>query len=318
MGCSPRGAICDILAGRRMPEGPVAVVVLSWNRGEDTLACLRSLAAVSEPTVTTILVDNASTDGTVEAVRGEFPEVEVVVNGSNLGFAEGNNAGIRHALDGGAAWVLILNNDVEVDPGFLQALLEEAARRPDVGALSPLILFGPPSETIWFAGAAYDPRKGYNGRQRGYGAPAGAPFDEVWETDRICGAAMLVPRAVLEEVGDFDTELFAYYEDTDWSLRARAAGHRLYIVPAGRIWHKVSRSSGGESSPATLYYGTRNALAVSERYAPLRFVGTWRRRGVLLTAHCVQALGSGGRREGLGAVLAGFRDFRAGRFGRRE
>ncbi len=298
--------------------GLVAVVVLSWNRREDTLACLRSLAAVSEPSLSTILVDNASTDGTVEAVRAEFPELEVLVNDANLGFAEGNNVGIGRALELGAEWVLILNNDVEVDPGFLRPLLEEATGRPDVGALSPLILFGPPSETIWFAGARYDPRRGYNGRQRGYGEQAGSPFGEVWETDRICGAAMLVPRAVFEEVGDFDTELFAYYEDTDWSLRARAAGHRLYIVPAGRIWHKVSRSSGGESSPATLYYGTRNALAVSERYAPLGLVGTWRRRAVLLAAHGVQAFGSGRRGEGFGAVRAGWRDFRAGRFGRRE
>ncbi len=293
-------------------------VVLSWNRREDTLACLRSLAVASEPALGTILVDNASSDGTVEAVTAEFPEVELLVNEANLGFAEGNNVGIRRALELGAEWVLILNNDVEVDPGFLGALLEEAGRRPDAAALSPLILFGPPSETIWFAGARYDPRKGYNGRQRGYGEQADSRFGEVWETERICGAAMLVPRAVFEEVGVFDTGLFAYYEDTDWSLRARAAGHRLYVVPAGRIWHKVSRSSGGESSPATLYYGTRNALAVAERYAPLGVVGTWRRRGVLLAAHGVQAFGSGHRREGFGAVFAGWRDFRAGRLGRRE
>jgi GT2 family glycosyltransferase len=301
-----------------VPPGTVALVVLSWNRREDTLACLRSLAGVEAPELATILVDNASSDGTVEAVRAGFPEVEVLVNDANLGFAEGNNVGIRRALELQAEWVLILNNDVEVDPGFLGALLEEAARRPDAGALSPLILFGPPSETIWFAGARYDPRKGYNGRQRGYGEQAGPPFDEVWETDRICGAAMLVPRRVFEEVGDFDTGLFAYYEDTDWSLRARAAGHRLYVAPAGRIWHKVSRSSGGESSPATLYYGTRNALVVAERAAPLGLVGTWRRRLVVVSAHLVQALLSSRRREAVGAVLAGFRDFRAGSLGRRE
>ncbi len=299
-----------------MPE--VAAVVLSWNGREDTLACLRSLAAVEGTGLATILVDNASTDGTVEAVLAEFPEVEVLVNDANLGFAEGNNVGIRHALEGDAGWVLVLNNDVEVDPGFLGALLDEAGRRPDAGALSPVIRFGPPSELIWFAGASYDPRRGYNGRQRGYGRPAGPPYDKVWETDRICGAAMLVPRAVLEEVGVFDTALFAYYEDTDWSLRVRAAGRRLYVVPAARIWHKVSRSSGGESSPATLYYGTRNALAVAERYAPLGFVGTRRRRGVLLAAHGMQAVQSSHPREGLAAVLAGWRDFRAGRFGRRE
>ena len=89
------------------------------------------------------------------------------------------------------------------------------------------------------------------------------------ETDRACGAAMLVPRAVLEEVGVFDPALFAYSEDTDWSLRARAAGYRLYVVPASRVWHKVSAASGGESSPTALYYDLRNALVVAERHAPL-------------------------------------------------
>ena len=273
------------------PPGTVAPVVLSWNRREDTLACLRSLAAVEEPKLATILVDNASTDGTVEAVRAGFPEVEVLVNDTNLGFAEGNNVGIRRALELQAEWVLILNNDVEVDPGFLGALLEEAARRPDAGALSPLILFGPPSETIWFAGATLRPaeglqraaarlrRAGRRGVRRGVG-----DRPDLRRRDARAAARCF------EEVGDFDTGLFAYYEDTDWSLRARAAGHRLYVVPAGRIWHKVSRSSGGESSPATLYYGTRNALVVAERAAPLGRVGTWRRRLVLLAAHLVQAV----------------------------
>ena len=80
---------------------------------------------------------------------------------------------------------------------------------------------------------------------------------------------MLVPRQVLEEVGVFDPELFFYSEDTDWSLRAREAGYRHYVVPASKLWHKVSVTSGGENSPTTLYYGIRNTIAVCERHAPL-------------------------------------------------
>src|SRR5262249_20874836 len=214
----------------------------------------------------------ASTDGTVEAVRTEFPGAELIVNDANLGFSAGNNVGIRRALERGAEWVLVLNNDVEVEPGFLAPLLEEAARRPDAAALSPKILLADPADVIWFAGASYDPRRGYNGRQRGYGERDDGRFDEVWATDRVCGAAMLVPRAVLERDGLFDEELFAYYEDTDWSLRARGP---LLVVPASRVHHRVSASSGGESSPTTLYYGTRNALVGAERYAPLGPLGTW-------------------------------------------
>ena len=129
---------------------------------------------------------------------------------------------------------------------------------------------------------------------------------------------MLVPRPVLERVGAFDERLFAYSEDTDWSLRARAAGYRHYVVPASRVRHKVSAASGGESSPTSLYYGLRNTIAVCERHAPLGAFGTWRRRLVLLGGpRRAGAALAAGRREGLAAVAAGLRDALAGRLGQR-
>ena len=121
------------------------------------------------------------------------------------------------------------------------------------------------------------------------------------ETDRACGAAMLVPRAVLERVGGFDEELFLYSEDVEWSLRAAAAGYRHFVVGDSVVRHHVSASAGGESSPLTLYYGLRNSLVVAERHAPLGRLGTWRRRLVLLGAHLAQAAartGPGRRRAG--------------------
>jgi len=294
----------------------VSAVVLSWNRREDTLACLRSLAA-ADPAPHVIVVDNASSDGTADAVRREFPDVELIENPENLGFAEGNDVGIRRALAHGADHVLVLNNDTEVDPGFLAPLLDEAGRRPDAGALSPKILFAAPPDLIWFAGAEYDPRSGYNGRQRGYREPDDGRFDTVVETARVCGAAMLVSREVLEKVGTFDPSLFAYSEDTDWSLRAHEAGYRHFVVPASRVWHKVSAASGGESSPTALYYDLRNALVVAERHAPLGAFGTWRRRAVVLGAHLVQAARAPRRRECLAATWEGWRDFKSGRLGKR-
>jgi GT2 family glycosyltransferase len=294
----------------------VSAVVLSWNRREDTLACLRSLAA-ADPAPRVIVVDNASDDGTPEVVRREFPDVELIENPDNLGFAEGNDVGIRHALAHGADHVLVLNNDTEVDPGFLAPLLEEAARRPHAGALSPKILFAEPPDLIWFAGAEYDARSGYNGRHRGYRQHDDGRFDTVVETGRVCGAAMLVSREVLEEVGAFDPDLFAYSEDTDWSLRARAAGYRHYVVPASRVWHRVSAASGGESSPTAIYYDVRNALVVAERHAPLGAAGTWRRRVSVVGAHLVQAARAPRRRECVVATWQGWRDFRARRLGPR-
>jgi len=295
----------------------VGVVVLNWNRREDTLACLRSLQRVEAPALLPIVVDNGSSDGSAEAIAAEFPQIELIRTGANLGFAGGNNVGIERALALGATHVVVLNNDVEVDPGFAAALLAEASRRPDAASLGSKILFASPADVIWFAGATYDPRSGYNGRQRGYREPDDGRFDEVVATDRACGAAMLVPRAVLERVGLFDPELFLYNEDTDWSLRARAAGLRHYVVPASKVWHRVSAGSGGESSPTSLYYGARNSIVVAERYAPLGRLGTWRRRAVMLAALIAQALRSGRARAGVAAVLQGFGDARAGRLGPR-
>jgi GT2 family glycosyltransferase len=291
-------------------------VVLSWNGRDDTLGCLASLRAVEHEPLDVIVVDNGSTDGTAEAVREQFPEVELLRSEENLGFAEGNDIGIRHALERGADHVLVLNNDVEVEPGFVGALVAEAERRPDAGALCSKILYFEPRDRIWFAGATFDPRRGY-GRHLRYREPDDPAETEPWETDRACGAAMLVPRAVLEQVGDLDRELYLYAEDVEWSLRARAAGRRHYVVPRSRVYHKVSVGSGGENSPMPLYYGTRNTLVVCERWAPLGRLGTWRRRAFVVAVNSAAALKSARRADALRAVRDGWRDFRRGRLGQR-
>lgn len=300
-----------------MERPHVALVVLSWNGRKDLAESLPSLAQVQYPALTTIVVDNGSSDGTVEWLAAKFPAVEVVALEENAGFCTGMNAGARRALELGADHLVFLNNDIEVDPQFVSALVEEAARRPDAGALCPKIYLMDPPDRIWYFGARLDPAKGYNGAHVGFNEVDTGQFAEVAETGRACGAAMLVPRAVLDEVGVFDEELFLYADDTDWSLRARAAGYRIYVVPQSRIWHKVSAANEGEGSPKTLYYSTRNTLHVLERHAPLGPLRTWRRRAVVLLAHAAQALRLPARREALAAIVAGWRDFRRGRLGRR-
>jgi len=280
----------------------IIAVVLSWNGRDDTLACLRSLESESAEV---IVVDNASSDGTADAITG----ADVIRNERNLGYAGGMNVGIRAALERGADAVLLLNNDVEVEPGAIAAL---AAATEGAGAVCPLVVFAGAPERIWYAGASFDPRRGYNGRQRTeIGA---API----ETERITGAAVLMPRATLEQIGLFDEELFAYLEDADWSLRAREAGLPLVVTPASRVRHRVSASTGGEGSPDAIYYSVRNLLRVCERHEPLGAVGTWRRRATAVAAFTGQALLGRRRRAGLRAVRDGWRDFRRGRYGPRR
>jgi hypothetical protein len=292
----------------------LAAVVLSWNGREETLACLRSLAEVSYEPFDVVVVDNASGDGSADAVAAEFPGVELVRSDRNLGYAGGMNLGVERALARGAEHVLLLNNDTVVDADAPVVLVAEAERRPGAAALCPVVYFAEPPDLVWYAGARLDPRKGHQGKHLGYGsrdAPAA-----VRATERVCGAALLLPARAIAELGLFDEELFAYAEDADWSLRASEAGRELLVVPAARVWHHVSSATGGEGSPGALYYSVRNVLAVCERHAPLGRVGTWRRRAVVVGAHTAMTL----RRpslERLRAIRDGYRDFRRGRFGPR-
>lgn len=295
----------------------VAVVVLSWNGRDDTLRCLESLRAADDgQALTVVAVDNGSVDGSADAIAERFPEVVLVRSERNLGFSGGVNAGAAAAFERGADAVLLLNNDMVVEPSFVRPLAEASAAS-DVGAVCSQILFADPPERVWYAGARFDPLRGHQGRNLGFGLPRLDPSVPPYTVDCACGGAMLVPRRAWETVGPLDEGLFAYREDLDWSLRARAAGLRLLVAPASVVWHRVSGSSGGASSPTSLYYDTRNLLVVVTRRAPLTGLAALRRSTGIVVAHVVQALLSPRRLAGLRAVLEGALDARRGRLGER-
>jgi GT2 family glycosyltransferase len=285
----------------------LVAVVLNWNGGEDTPRALTSLDGID-----TICVDNGSSDGSDEAVERDFPAVELIRNGANLGFAGGSNAGIRRALERGADWVALVNNDAVVERGFAEALGRAAAARPDAGLLACKVLFED-GETVMYAGASFRAWLGYSGRRDGFGKPD--RFHELRDVGRADGAAMVVSRAAAEQAGLLDERLFAYVEDVDWSLRIRAAGFAVVFVPDAVVRHKGSASTGGGASTANLYYSTRNTIAVAERARPLPRGVRALRRGVVVGAHLAQAVSHPDRRHAASAVLRGWRDARAGRFG---
>jgi GT2 family glycosyltransferase len=260
----------------------VISVVLSWNGVHDTLACLESLGDSKWTNHEVIVVDNGSTDGTSDAVSKRFPDVEIIRSDRNLGFAGGNNLGIRRALAMNAEYVFVLNNDTMVPSGCLPRLVTTAEQLRDLGALCPLLTFANPRDLIWYAGASFDPAKGRSGRMLGYRATDTGQYAGIYETDRAVGAAMLVPADVLRRVGLLNEALFLQYEDVDWSLRMRAAGLRIYVNADARVEHKVSVASGGEYSPTVAYYEMRNHLAVCEQHAPMRGIPRLRRRAVAL------------------------------------
>jgi GT2 family glycosyltransferase len=294
----------------------VIVIVLNWNGLSDTLECLTSLASLDYPAHEVVVVDNGSTDDSVETIRARFPQVTLIQNGANLGFAEGNNVGLRYALERAADYVLLLNNDTIVDPGFLTELVAVAEARPEIGVASPLIFYYDATDEIWTAGAAINWANGATRRLRaGETARQGEP---AFGVDFVSGCALLVKREVVEKTGLLDPDYYLYYEETDWCVRVHKQGYRIVCVPQAKIWHKVSRSLGA-SSPLTSYYMTRNALLLLRKHLTgsrrLLSLG----RNLTGTARSVAAIylkrKNAHRRPNARAQLRGVWDFVRGRYG---
>lgn len=298
----------------------MAVVVLTWNGREDTLACLRTLEQSTCPGLDVIVVDNGSTDGTREALAATAYRHMYINTGENLGFAGGNNVGLEVALERGADALLLLNNDTLVSPTAVSELVDALFASDDVGACSPAITYVDEPERLWFAGSAFDPRLARAGRNSRYETGQRALPSMPIDIDRTVGAAMLVRREAIAEAGLMAEELFYLYEDVDWSLRIRAAGWSLQLVPTARIAHKVAASQGGDPvTPATAYYGTRNDLAVGRRHGGLTGAARVRREVLCVGVHL-----AGIRRARprswpacVTSTLVGWLDFRRGRMGPR-
>ncbi len=298
------------------PPPNVTVVVLSWNGWQDTVACVASCLRIDHPGLRVLVVDNGSTDGSEKILRERFPDVELLQTGENLGYAGGNNVGIRRALEQGADLVVLLNNDTEVDPGFVSALVEAARARPEAGMLcSKILLFDRP-DVLWYAGASFHPLVGW-GRHRGHGQRDTGQYDRVEETDRPTGCALMVTRACCEKVGLLRDEYFCYAEDLEWGLRARDAGFSILYVPGSRVWHKVSRATGGSKSVQSIRYHTRNLLACLDQHRPVPLLLRPLRWTAVIAAAMLGLVTQGiPPVAGIRAIGRGVRDWHGGRFGR--
>jgi GT2 family glycosyltransferase len=237
----------------------LAIVVLSWNGAALTRDTLRSLAGCRVPEgwrLRTLVVDNASSDGSPNMVRDEFPDAELLALSENRRFAGGNNAGVKHALAAGADAVMLLNNDVIADPWLLEKLLAALAEQPRAGAVAPLIYFAPPSDRIWYGGGRCQPWLAHSSH-RAIGERDRGRFRSIEETGYLTGCCLLATAEAWKNVGLLDERYFIYAEDADWCLRARAAGFSLLFVPTARLWHRVSASSGGAMNPWKVYQRLR-------------------------------------------------------------
>ena len=277
----------------------VYIVILTWNGLEDTLTCLDSLSHISLPngvTTQTLVIDNGSDVDPCEAIHQRFAEVQTLRNTQNLGFAGGCNVGMRVAMAAGADAVLLLNNDTIVAPDFLAQLLsaQQALARPTLAA--PLIYDMQQRNLVTFAGGKIDFGRGkfehrIDIQTSGFlKKPDVSPqktsevlkTSEVSAHDYVTGCCMLIPRAVIERIGVLDASFFAYCEDVEYCLRARAQGIDCVLVASSHIWHNESAStrrglSAGTHSPLKHYLLIRNQIWVIKKYAPraakLRYFG---------------------------------------------
>jgi GT2 family glycosyltransferase len=229
----------------------VYVIILNWNGKEDTLQCLRSVQEVDYPRYRVLVVDNASTDGSVEAIRAAFPAVELLVNDSNLGFAAGNNEGIQYALQRGADCVFLLNSDTQVEHTVLAELVRAGEADPEVGLASPKVYYLDRPQVIYYAGARQGwlpllPRLIGTGETRSATAGERGQVEQLQEVDYVWGQAMFIKRQVIASVGLLDPRFFMYYEDADYCLRAKDAGYKIVCVPQARVWHQVAKGTAGD------------------------------------------------------------------------
>ncbi|HEY2967154.1 MAG TPA: glycosyltransferase family 2 protein [Casimicrobiaceae bacterium] len=244
----------------------VWIVVLSWNGQTDTLACLESLQQLHYAERRVVVVDNGSTDGSVDALRSAESRlaIEIIEAGRNLGYAGGNNLGIRYALDRGADFILILNNDTTVDAMLLDELVGAAERHPEAGCFGPWIFYMDEPERLWFTRSEWDSTVSAF-TAPGKGRIASELPDETTNTKYVCGAALFFRADVARDIGLLDERFFLVYEDSDWGFRARRAGFECLMVPAARVWHKIGTSFGSEASPLRAYFSSRNKLLWAEK-----------------------------------------------------
>jgi GT2 family glycosyltransferase len=289
----------------------VAVILVNYRGRADTLECLASLRGLTYPNVLVYVVDQASGDGTPDAIRADFPEVRVIENPTNDGFAGGNNRGIEAALRDGAAYLYLLNNDTTVAPDLLEPLVSVMRADAGIGVAGSLMLFHGEPETVWASGGIMTPEG--NSLLRDTEKPVGAIGAEPFAVDFVIGCGLMTRREVVETLGPLDEAYFLYYEETDFNARVARSGRRIVTVPASRLWHKVSRSTD-QSSDLTLYYMRRNRLLYLSRYGddPERRV----RSAILDDLRLVASLLRRGKLKRARTLLRAVADFRAGRLGK--
>lgn len=245
-----------------------AVIILNWNAVALTVRCLESVRKSDYGWIEMIVVDNGSTDGSPAVIAAQYPDAVLVRNDSNVGFAQGANQGIEHALQDGADYVLLLNNDTIVEASMISHLVATAVLYRNSVAVSPEMLNGYEPRRLWFV---YGKTNLWTGifSNPAHNGPAGKVFDLVVPMQYASGCCILIPKEMIRAVGELESSYFAYCEDVEWSIRARRAGFGLVCNTRAKLWHYIG-STGGKNPSRMRYLMTRNHIWTLRRHASAR------------------------------------------------
>ncbi len=291
----------------------VISVILNSNRREDTLSCIESLLNSTYSNHKVIVLDNRSTDGSIDAIRIAFPSVQIIDLLSNMGYAGNNNVGIKAAIAQKADWIFILNEDTILHPECIKELVKFGESDEKIGIVGPLVYHHDEPDCI---------------------QSAGGKLDQYWDSwhiaqnqsdigqivlphtvDFISGCAIMVRNAIIKQIGLIDERFFLYKEEAEWCLRARKSGWRVTNIPSAKIWHKgVQREY--RPKPYVTYYKTRNwFLLLSTHHAPLSvYLGAWLQSIRTIISWTIRPKWRG-KRAHRNAMVLGMKDFLLHRWG---
>ena len=292
-----------------MTSPRVSIVIVSWNARPLLRTCLPSVVATDYPNFEVIFADNASTDGSAAWIAREHPSVKIVRHPENWLFCRGNNAALPHAT---GDYILLLNNDVEVPPNWLDPLVETMTRHPEVAAVQPKMLQYDDRDRFEYAGGAggFLDRVGYpftRGRLFDTMEADRGQYDDARDVFWATGAALMLRRSALEEVGLLDERFEMHMEEIDLCWRLQRHGYRVRVQPASTVYH-IGGASLPKGSPRKTYYNFRNSLLLLYKNLP---PSAWRRtlplRMACDGAAVARALAVGHEGEA-GAILRAYRD----------
>ncbi len=293
----------------------VYIILLNWNGKEDTLECLKSFEKIKYDNYQIIVVDNGSEDDSVVEIEKKYPKVKIIENKKNLGFAGGNNVGIKYAMDNNVDYVLLINNDTIVEKNFLTELVKIGDSDEKIGLLGSKIYFHGDKKRIWFAGGKINWLKN-KGTHIGLDEIDEGQYDKTKEVDYLTGCCLLIKRKVIERISGLEEDYFLYYEDTDYSLRAQKIGYKCVYVPESRIYHKISRSTK-PGSASYVHYHVRNGLLMARRNGNiLTRLALYPYCLVLSLKQVAKIIVLPKKRSWTNAVLRGVGDFLIGRTGK--